>query len=311
MKILSIVVTYNRRDLLARCLDNLTAQSRQPDDLLVINNGSSDGTELMLQARGISFITQENLGAAAGWHCGIDYALSHAFDAVWLMDDDGYPDTKALEVLQPNLVEGVACVSSVVLREDRPTDFVFPFPVLNKPLSLVTFASSRKIPTLSELRAHAPEGVYPFAHLFNGALISLNAIKQIGNVDREYYIYGDEVDYFYRLLRFGKILSVLDAYHFHPDVSKRPFNPSKVYYYVRNSIVLNARYFKRPWFRFGLLMILLLYRMFLRNGPGFVLSMLGGGHSRLYYRAVVHGLQGRMGKVFYVANSQSKLYAQH
>ena len=96
MNVLAAIVTHNRCDLLARCLDYLQAQTRPPDAILVVNNASTDGTVEMLEQRGIPFVTQENVGSAGGWHRGIQHALEHGFDAVWLMDDDGYPDAGAL-----------------------------------------------------------------------------------------------------------------------------------------------------------------------------------------------------------------------
>ena len=103
MRILAAVVTHNRRDLLGRCLDHLERQDRAPDTILVIDNASSDGTPAMLQARGTLTIRQENLGSAGGWHRAIAHALEAGFDAIWLMDDDGYPDPGALAQLEAEL----------------------------------------------------------------------------------------------------------------------------------------------------------------------------------------------------------------
>lgn len=299
MNILAVVVTHNRRELLGRCLDHLQAQTCPPDAILVINNASTDGTVEMLQSRGIPFITQENVGSAGGWHRGIQHAMDHGFDAVWLMDDDGFPDAGALAALEPALEYGVACASSVVVREDDPTRFVFPFPVLDAAGMPVIFGLPRKLASLADLRRAATDGIYPFAHLFNGALVSLAAVRQVGNVNRDYFIYGDEVDYFFRLRKAGPVISVLDAMHYHPDVSKRPYSPVKVYYYVKNSLVLNARYFNAVWVRHAMLLVAVLSRMASRNGIGFVLSILMGRDASVFYRAIAQGLQGKVGKDFH------------
>lgn len=44
----AVVVTYNRKQLLRRCLSALLAQSRTVDEILLIDNASSDGTNEML-----------------------------------------------------------------------------------------------------------------------------------------------------------------------------------------------------------------------------------------------------------------------
>ena len=295
-KIIAVVVTRNRRRLLERCIDYLQNQSREPDEILVINNGSTDDTENMLRSRGIHYITQENVGSAGGWYRGIQYALEDGFDAVWLMDDDGYPDREALNLLEQKLHSEVACVSSVVLREDKPTHFVFPFSVLDKNGLPVVFAFPRKIPTLKGLSRITNGGMYPFAHLFNGVLVSIEAVRQIGNINRDFFIYGEEVDYLFRLRKFGPVYSVLSAHHFHPDVRKRPYTPVKIYYYVKNTLILNKRYFNLVFVRNILTVVAALGRTTYRNGLFKALSYVAGRNAHTFYRAILYGLRGQIGK---------------
>jgi len=295
-KILAAVVTYNRCELLSRCIDYVQAQSRRPDALVVINNGSTDGTIEMLTARGVDVITQENVGSAGGWHRAVEHAMIEGFDAVWLMDDDGFPDVEALACLEKAMVPGVACASSIVVQEDRPDHFVFPFPVLDRAGLPVIAAAPRKMSTVDELRARSVEGTYPFVHLFNGALVSMSAARQAGNVNRDFFIFGDEVDYFFRLRSVGKVFSVLAARHLHPDVSQRPYTPIKVYYYVKNTLILNRRYFNYALFRHLLTLVAVLSRTGYRNGPKTVMSLLAGKDSKSFYSAIVRGLQGKIGK---------------
>lgn len=298
MKVLAAIVTYNRCELLARCLDHLCAQSRPPEAILVVNNGSSDGTVDMLQQRGMAFVTQENVGSAGGWHRGIQRAVDQGFDAVWLMDDDGFPDTGALEALVEALGIGVACASSVVVREDDPERFVFPFPRLDAQGIPVLFGNPRKFPSSAELESVAPSGSYPFAHFFNGALISLEAVRKVGNVNREFFIFGDEVDYFFRLRTAGEVVSVLKALHFHPDVSQRPYTPAKVYYYLKNTLILNERYFDAVWLRHAAAVFAVLGRTARRNGLGAALSLIAGASAPAFYTAILRGLRGQVGKDF-------------
>lgn len=299
MKILAVIVTHNRCALLGRCLDNIQSQWHMPDGILVVNNASTDSTEEMLKLRGIPFLNQENLGSAGGWHRGIQHALESGYDAVWLMDDDGYPDAGALASLKDALTGGVACVSSVVVQEEDPSRFVFPFPILDATGFPVLLGRPRKMATLSELRAVAHEGTYSFAHFFNGALVSMKAVRQVGNVDREYFMFGDEVDYFFRLRKAGRVMSVLNALHYHPDVSQRPYTAAKVYYYLKNTLILNKRYFNAVWVRHAMALAAVLGRTARRNGLGMALSLVVGPMAPAFYSAIVRGLQGKIGKDFH------------
>jgi len=296
---LAVIVTYNRCELLSRCIDHMQNQTCVPDRILVINNACTDGTVAMLEQRGVHFVTQENVGSAGGWHRGIQHALEHGFDAVWLMDDDGFPGAGSLATLKNALLPGVACASSVVVQEDAPGRFVFPFPVLDTSGLPVIWSRPRKLATVAELRLAAPEGTYAFAHFFNGALLSVAAARQVGNVNRDFFIFGEEVDYFFRLRKAGKVISVLDAVHYHPDVSQRPYTPAKVYYYVKNTLVLNTRYFNAVWLRHTMAVAAVLVRTARRNGIGAALSLVLGANAPVFYSAISRGLQGKIGKDFH------------
>lgn len=298
MKILAAVVTYNRRELLSRCIDQLQAQGRAPDSILIVNNASEDGTVEMLEARGVPYVTQPNLGSAGGWRRAIEHAQQHGFDAVWLMDDDGRPDPGALAKLEAALVPGVSCASSVVVCEDDPERFVFPVPLLNRNRLPVLLRWPRKLRSRSELAGHAGSDTYPFAHLFNGALISMRAVEAVGNVEPGYFMFGDEVDFFCRLRAAGEVVSVLDAVHYHPDVSGRPYTPAKVYYYVKNSLIIHRRYFDMPLLRNALALAAVLMRVARRNGIGNALSYVAGRQAPHFYGAIRRGLAGQVGKDF-------------
>ena len=298
MKILAAIVTYNRIALLERCIDHVRAQTRPPERLLVINNSSPDATVEMLERKGVEYVTQPNLGSAGGWRRSIAEALAGGWDAVWLMDDDGYPHPQALEKLERALTPEVSCVSSVVLCEDDPNRFVFPFPVLDRCGLPVLAAPKRKIAHLDELRKAAGGETYPFAHLFNGALVRTAVARTIGNVDSDFFLMGDEVDFFMRMRREGPVLSHLDAHHLHPDVSGRPLDAVKVYYYVKNTIILNRRYFDKRMLRNAAAVAAALWRVARRNSLGESLSYVAGKRSPVLWKAVRRGLAGRIGKDF-------------
>jgi GT2 family glycosyltransferase len=297
--ILAAIVTHNRSRLLSRCIDHVRSQLRPPDALVVINNGSTDDTLTILAELQVDVITQANLGSAGGWHRAISHCVEQCFDAVWLMDDDGYPAKDALRLLEQAIQPGVACASSVVVQEGRPDHFVFPFPVLDPTGLPCILASPRKLPTLATLHPYAQEGSYPFAHLFNGALIVSSAIHQIGNVNPDFFIFGDEVDYFFRLRQAGEVISVLAARHLHPDVSSRPYSSIKIYYYIRNTLILNKRYFNKVWLRHGMALVAALGRTARRNGAREALSYLAGTKLPVLLQAVHAGLIGRLGRDFH------------
>lgn len=101
--VFAVVLTYNRKDLLRRCLDAIYAQNRPCDGVLVIDNGSSDGTEQMLAELSRTnlqcFVLSQNIGASGGFNAGFRLAYQLGADFVWMMDDDVIPAEDALRQL--------------------------------------------------------------------------------------------------------------------------------------------------------------------------------------------------------------------
>ena len=103
-RITAVVVTYNRKDLLCECIHALLAQSRLPNEILIIDNASSDGTSdavecFLTDGRTVYVNTGSNLGGAGGFSYGIRVAVQRGADYIWVMDDDCIPQPDALEKL--------------------------------------------------------------------------------------------------------------------------------------------------------------------------------------------------------------------
>jgi rhamnopyranosyl-N-acetylglucosaminyl-diphospho-decaprenol beta-1,3/1,4-galactofuranosyltransferase len=288
--VLAVVVTHNRLELLKRCINYLQQQT-VPADILIIDNASSDGTKEYLTENNIDHITQENSGSAGGWWRALNTAAEREYRYAWLMDDDGFPDIKALEVLSGLVNENTICLSSTVVKENKTSELVFGMPRLNRNGFPVILSSKRKFNTVAELPL--TEGKYPHAHLFNGALINVDKVKQLGEVDRSYFMYGDEVDYFYRMRNAGNIYSAVNALHYHPDVSQRNIDKKKVYYFIRNTIILNHLYFDKAYIRDFFTVGVAMFRILKRNGLKEFFSYFFGSNRKYFYPAISDGYKKR------------------
>lgn len=294
MRSLAVIVTHNRASLLQRAVFHLKHQTVKLDEILVVNNGSTDNTSQILKKLNVSYLSQENVGSAGGWYAGIKYALKNNFDYCWLMDDDGFPASNAFELLKVNFPKDFSCLSSIVVREDQNDKLVFPMPRLNTYGHPSLRICKRKVHKVCDLDA---DSIYPFAHLFNGALISVQAAREVGNINRDYFIMGDEVDYFYRLKSFGPVGTLIESKHFHPDVTNRPYSQIKIYYLLKNTIVNHYKYMNLPLVRsLGLIPIVLL-RTFLRNGFLFLLFFMLN-KDLAFFKALHRGFKGTVQRDF-------------
>lgn len=296
-KVLAVVVTHNRLELLKRCLNRVNQQTRNPDGVLVINNASTDGTEEYLRGCGIECVTQPNGGSAVGWHRGVRACLEGGYDFVWMMDDDGYPDARSLELLVEAFDDGHACVSSAVVKEHAPEELVFGLPKVNARGFPALISLPRKYHSLHKLSRKASGLVYPFAHLFNGALISAKALRQVGDIDLSYVLYGEELDYLWRLKKVGAVSTHTGALHYHPDVTRRPMSRPTPYYYIRNSLLLHRRYLDAPFVRGVASIVVVLARLHHRNGPKAFWRYVLGPDRRFIVAGVRHGLSQKMGAI--------------
>lgn len=99
-KVVAVVVTHNRKELLYECISSLMSLDNSGLFVMVVDNASTDGTyeyisEFAKSDRFCYCNTGENLGGAGGFNYGMKKALETDCDFVWIMDDDCIvrPDT--------------------------------------------------------------------------------------------------------------------------------------------------------------------------------------------------------------------------
>jgi rhamnopyranosyl-N-acetylglucosaminyl-diphospho-decaprenol beta-1,3/1,4-galactofuranosyltransferase len=101
--IASITTAYNAARVLPRQMEALLGQIRPLQEIIVVDNCSTDGTRTLLAARYPQVTVLEmpaNLGAAGAWSAGLEYAaLKKRHDWVWAFDDDSVPPPGALKGL--------------------------------------------------------------------------------------------------------------------------------------------------------------------------------------------------------------------
>lgn len=241
-KILAVVVTYNRLELLKRCIKGLQAQTLKDFDILIVNNGSTDGTKEWIDSlpEDILRIHQGNLGGAGGFYAGQKYGYENGYEWIWMMDDDGVPDKCQLaELMKATEKYNEKIVAPVVVNVDKPDEEAFrPGEKLALPKGDITYSLNFFVP-------------------FNGVIYNRAVMEQIGFVKKELFIYGDEHDYTRRGEVAGfRVCVVLKAKHFHPVIKTnyyKVFPWSDKYqvalksaklskYYYRNNGYLNRTY---------------------------------------------------------------------
>ena len=263
--VVAVVVTRHRRELLAASLKMIGAQTRQPDHLVVVDNGPDQPVADVVEQCPIPSTylpSQRNLGGAGGFALGMLHALALGAEWVWLADDDGRPadETVLATLLEVAERRGLACVSPVVANIDEPKKLAFP---LRRGLTWKR--------QTAELGVDFLPGIASF---FNGALFRADTLDVVGVPDYRLFFRGDEVEIHRRVVRSGLPFGTsLRATYLHPDGSDEfkpmlggrfhaqdPENAVKRYYTYRNRGYLLSQPGMRKIgllevFRFGLYFI--------------------------------------------------------
>jgi len=101
-KTTAVIVTFNRSAKLMKVLDAIQNQTVLPDEVLVVDNASSDDTQERVEARAADMPTlrylrlPHNIGGAGGFHEGMKAAYAQGANYFWMSDDDAYPEADAL-----------------------------------------------------------------------------------------------------------------------------------------------------------------------------------------------------------------------
>jgi len=208
MKISAVIVNWNTRELLIRCLESIFADEPEGGlEVFVVDNASSDGSSAMVRKQfpRVNLIENvENIGFARG----NNQAFRHCNGLYWMMLN---PDT----VVKPGTFQ-----TMIRYLEEHPEVGAIGPRVLNPDGSLQFSCSpaptlARETLRLLHVPGIRPDGYYAM-HSWDQALprsvdillgacilVRRSAIDQVGMLDEDYFIYSEEVDLCIRLKKAG------------------------------------------------------------------------------------------------------------
>lgn len=244
MTVCALVVTYNRRELLAECLDAVLGQTSPVAELVIVDNASTDGTPELLRERDVLERPEvryvrldENLGSSGGFAAGFRAALRSDAEWLWTMDDDAEPARDCLERLlaaPPAESPSTACVCPKVVYADGSLNDV------------MRANFHRRLRPLPESRYR--HGEYPSIGVtsFVGPLYRMEAVRRLDPPKAEFFVWGDDVEYSLRLRRLGEIRLVPEAVVVHKPLSQSHENRRSRFW----NAVLPVRLYPTPLERF-------------------------------------------------------------
>jgi GT2 family glycosyltransferase len=189
-----IIPTWNGRELLSACLDALGLQSERDFEVIVVDNGSCDGTAEWLQQRHptVRLISnQSNAGFARAANQGIDAA---AADYLAVLNNDTEPEPQWLaELLAVASADSrTGMVASKMLFAHRPSQ-------INSAgicVDVTGIAWDRLGGTLDKPEEAAPVEI--FGPCGGAALYRREMLDEIGLFDGSFFAYLEDVDLAWR-----------------------------------------------------------------------------------------------------------------
>lgn len=264
-----VIVTYNRIELLKQTIKGIVEQTYPVNKIIVINNASTDGTELYLEKlsktedRLIARNMKKNLGGAGGFHDGIAEAYRAGCDFIWIMDDDCICSNNALEelinayqIISSNRDRIVGFLSSDVRYKDgQPCIMNIPGPAyifnefVAKGIIQITYTS------------------------FVAMLIPSSIVKEVGLPYKEYFIWGDDGEYSTRILQKyqGYLVGTSVVYHYMNEnkgvniFDTPPERIERFYFFYRNWMYTRMSRSKKDGLRCFLEKIILILRILFSN----------------------------------------------
>lgn len=186
----AIVVTFNRKELLKECITKLQEQTEKVD-IIIIDNMSTDGTLEMLKPlvknhQIIYHTTGKNIGGAGGFHEGIKLAYELGYKYFWLMDDDCLPTKDALKnlkIVDKKLKGNYGFLCSKVLWTDNN----------------ICKMNIPKINLTKKVKDFNSEMVSIEMGTFVSFYIKRETIEEVGLPIKEFFIWGDDLEYSQRI----------------------------------------------------------------------------------------------------------------
>lgn len=228
--ITAVIVTYNRVEILKQNLGYVLGQNLIPDNVIIVDNGSNDGTIEFLQNlkfdNVICIYLQNNIGFGGGLAEGMNKAiLNFDPDYLWLLDDDSFPEKELLSYL--------LCQSQKIGIEA-----VF---------GLSGYIHSKGIPKRPNKETNEFKEV-DFV-LVDNALISKAVLKKAGVVSGEFFMMCEDYEFCLRARENGFPIyllfpseSLVKRMHLGSQSSSRSLI-WRGYYHSRNHILILKKYY--------------------------------------------------------------------
>jgi GT2 family glycosyltransferase len=244
----AVTVNWNLKQDTLECVASLLAAGVPMGHVIVVDNGSTDGSTPALHERFGDAIhsieSSKNLGFGGGCNLGIEYALDQGAEWILLLNND----TVVAPALLVEWLRAVAAhpdyaiIGPLILEHHAP-DRIWYLGDRLVPTSLITYSIARGQIDTGRLAAFIPVDFVCGCGMF----VRREVFEQIGFFDPSFFMYAEEVDLCWRARAAGfRLACATQAKMWHKiSISADRDRPMTRYLRIRNQILFYRRYARR------------------------------------------------------------------
>jgi GT2 family glycosyltransferase len=309
LSIACVIVAYNNADNIGKLLDSLLTQSKPMEEIVVLDNASSDATREIVRQRfpQVTLLaSSSNTGVGGGYAQGMEYAYQKGYEWIWLLDGDSLPKNTALEELQKAFASLRHAYPKLGILASCPVN-----PMTNERYG--GFLWRGRFVALPKQLTDSQEPFPVDSTISSGCLVNRTVVEDVGLPRADFFMDFVDHEYNLRIRKSGYEIIFVPASVVYHEIGRSLVIRSRIirgiarlatsgplgvgapwrqYYVVRNQVYTFWREFRdyRALFFFMLLVMRMVIGMFLFNHTD--------KRKRIQY--VIWGLQdgfkGRLGK---------------
>ena len=195
----AITLNWNRLNDTIQCLESLEQLDYANKQILVVDNGSTDGSPDAIRARFPDveqIVNSRNLGFAGGFNVGLRRALEIGVEFAFIVNNDTMVAADALELLVAAAEPAdVGLTAPLIYYADAPDQ--------------IWSAGARRNPVTLELTGNHGRGQI-FTKVTEreflsgcGMLIKTGVLERVGLLDERFFMYYEDSDYALRVQQAG------------------------------------------------------------------------------------------------------------
>lgn len=224
MKVYILIPTRNRKEYLLQCLKSLKEQTYKDIEIVIIDDGSTDGTKDIISKENVTLLKGDgNLWWTGAMRLGVEYILPKANkgDYILIQNDDTYMYPKYIEELVKLSGKNKRiCLGTTLVEKESGKKIYNSHRIVKGSFRPALIESDEEIIDTETISGR-------------GALIPLEVFQSIGNFSKLFPQYASDYDFFCRAKKKGFRLGVSNnietiSTNPKPNLSKRIKSNKKI-----------------------------------------------------------------------------------